>query len=97
MLYFTWDPSKADKNLAKHGVEFVDAESVFDDPNGVLISDNDGSHEEDRFVLLGFSAQARLLVVVHCYRDEDRQIRIISARKANKRESKFYIGSAYER
>ena len=97
MLYFTWDPAKAEKNIAKHGVDFEDAESVFDDPHGVLISDSDSSTGEDRFVLLGFSSQARLLVVVHCYRDYDRQIRIISARKANKKESKFYVGRTYER
>jgi uncharacterized protein len=65
LLYFSWDPEKEKKNFEKHGVSFEEAESVFDDPNGILISD-EGSYIEDRFILLGLSAASKVLVVVHC-------------------------------
>lgn len=86
-LVFEWDPIKADLNYAKHNVTFEEAKSVFYDENAVLISDPDHSeYEEDRFLLLGFSAE-----FCHCYREND-CIRIISARKANKAEVKEYRG-----
>jgi hypothetical protein len=90
-LQFEWDSDKANRNASKHGVTFVEAQSVFADENAKLIDDPDHSEEEDRFVLLGLSQTLRLLVVVHCYRGEDQVIRIISARKASKSESKFYL------
>jgi uncharacterized protein len=89
-LLFEWDNAKADINSKKHGVTFEEAKSVFTDEHGKLISDPDHSDGEDRFVLLGVSAMLRTLVVVHCYRADDRVIRIISARKASKPEAKFY-------
>jgi uncharacterized protein len=71
-------------------VSFEEAKSVFVDENAKLINDPDHSEDEDRFVLLGLSSALRLLLVCHCYRSEDNVIRIISARKANAKESRSY-------
>jgi hypothetical protein len=90
MLRFEWDERKNRGNRTKHGVWFEEAQSVFDDPNARLFSDPEHSEEEDRFILLGMSSETRLLVVVHCYRESDSMIRIISARKATKKEVRFY-------
>ena len=91
-LEFSWDPDKASSNLKKHGVSFDEAKSVFYDENARLIPDPDHSEDEDRFILLGLSLRTRLLTVCHCYRSDDAEIRIISARKATKMEHKFYGG-----
>ena len=77
-------------NLAKHGVSFDEAKTVFYDDCALIIADPDNSEAEDRFVILGFSANARILVVCHCYRDGEGVIRIISARKATRNESSHY-------
>ena len=70
---------------------FEEAQSVFLDPNARLIADPDHSDTEDRFILLGMSETLRILVVCHCYRDDENAlIRIISARKATKQETKSY-------
>jgi uncharacterized DUF497 family protein len=90
MLRFEWDEKKNRGNRTKHGVWFEVAQSVFRDPNARLFHDPERSEEEDRFVLIGVSATARPLVVVHCYRESDSVIRIISARKATKKEVRFY-------
>ncbi len=90
-LYFEWDPRKNASNQKKHGISFDEAKSVFTDEYARLIADPDHSEEEDRFILLGTSIQSHLLVVCHCIRDHD-VIRIISARKADKRERKVYEG-----
>ena len=89
-LKFDWDKSKATKNLVKHKVSFKEAQSVFDDDFARLIPDPDHSESEERFILLGLSCSLRVLVVVHCYKDEENIIRLISARKATKPESKIY-------
>lgn len=89
-MVFSWDEKKNDKNKSKHGVSFEEAESVFYDENARLIHDSENSSDEDRFILMGLSASLNILVVVHAYRDEDKIIRIISARKAIKSEQKFY-------
>ncbi len=89
-LKFEWDEAKSLKNKKKHGVSFDEAKSVFYDENALLISDPDHSDEEDRFVLLGMSAALRILVVCHCYREKGNKIRIISARRADKREFHSY-------
>ena len=89
-LRFEWDEEKAAANAWKHGVSFEEAKSVFIDDRAKLIDDPDHSEGEERFILLGISATLRLLVVCHCYRAEGGVIRIISARKATTRESKFY-------
>lgn len=89
-LRFEWDRRKAAENRQKHGVGFEEARSVFHDDMGLLIEDPDEDQEEDRFVLIGLSAVLRTLVVCHCYREEDSVIRIISARRANRRERRQY-------
>lgn len=89
-LRFEWNEHKAIANAKKHGVTFEEAKSVFIDERAKLIDDPDHSEVEDRFVLLGLSSALRLLLVCHCYRDESNVIRIISARKANGRESNSY-------
>jgi uncharacterized protein len=89
-LNFEWDERKAAANAKKHGVTFDEAKSVFVDERAKLIDDPDHSDEEDRFVLLGLSGALRMLLVCDCYRVDDHVIRIISARKANPKESKSY-------
>jgi uncharacterized protein len=91
-LVFTWDPRKAQDNLRKHGVSFEEARSVFLDDSAKLLDDPDHSAEEDRFVMLGLSGKLRVLVVCHCYKQDDQVIRIISARKATSAESTLYHG-----
>ena len=89
-MQFAWDKRKATTNLQKHGVSFDEASTVFDDDDALRIFDPDHSESEDRFILLGMSSILRVLVVCHCYREDDETIRIISARKATKRESSTY-------
>ena len=89
-LRIEWDSRKASANLRKHGVSFDEAATAFSDENGRLIPDPDHSEDEDRFILLGMSWSLRLLVVCHCYREESDLIRIISARKATRREQAQY-------
>jgi hypothetical protein len=81
---------KDKSNRTKHGVWFEEALSVFEDPHGRLFFDPEHSEEEDRFILLGVSMAGRTLVVVHCYRKSESLVRIISARKATKKEVRFY-------
>ncbi len=90
MIKFEWDATKATANAKKHGVSFEEAQSVFYDEFAVQFFDQDHSGNEERFLLLGMSTGARLLLVCHCERDAGNIIRIISARKATKRESTFY-------
>ena len=89
-IQFSWDARKAKQNLAKHKVSFEEASTVFFDEMARLIHDPSHSAQEDRFVLLGLSRKLRLLVVSHCYRREERIIRVISARKADKQEQEQY-------
>ena len=89
-MIFVWDENKAEINIRKHGVSFPEAQSVFDDYDALQIYDPDHSEEEDRFILLGMSSALRVLVVCHCFRENDEQIRIISARKATKNEKSTY-------
>lgn len=89
-LSFEWDPRKATANLRKHGVSFEEARTVFLDEEALLRPDEDHSDDEDRFLLLGFSGRVRILVVCHCYRQDDEVIRVISARKANPLERQQY-------
>ena len=81
---FIWDENKHIINKRKHGVSFEEAGSVFDDETH--------SHDEDRFIIIGMSRFDRLLLVCHCYRENDAVIRIISARKATKTEAEQYRG-----
>lgn len=89
-IRFDWDEPKSRRNVAKHGVSFEEAQTVFLDENAIEYFDPDHSEDEDRFILLGMSAKLRVLVVCHCHREEDAIIRIISARKAAKDEEEAY-------
>ncbi len=93
MIKFEWNKIKASKNLAKHGVSFEEASSVFYDEFAVQFYDNGHSElEEDRFLLLGISNKSRMLMICHCEKQLENVLRIISARKATKNERKFYRG-----
>lgn len=91
-ITFDWDASKASSNKKKHGISFEEAKTAFLDENALVIHDPEHSDDEERFVLLGLSTMTHLLVVCHCYRQQDSVIRIISARKATKKESSQYYG-----
>ncbi len=88
MLLFEWDPDKAIRNIESHGISFDEASTAFRDILSLTIHDPLHSDEEDRFTLIGNSFKNRLLVVVHTERGN--KIRIISARKATKKERKQY-------
>lgn len=90
MIKFEWDAAKATANLKTHGVCFEEAQSVFYDEFAVQFFDADHLTAEDRFLMLGMSTGARLLLVCHCERESADVIRIISARRATQRESAFY-------
>ena len=90
MIRFSWDRAKAAGNLKKHGVSFDEAQTVFYDEFAVQFFDENHSEGEERFLMLGMSTGANLLLVCHCEREGDQLIRIISARKATKSESNFY-------
>jgi uncharacterized DUF497 family protein len=90
MLLFEWDERKNRANKRRHGVSFEDAQGAFFDEDAILYHDPEHSDEEDRFLLLGLSLQLRVLVVCHCYREGSSVIRLISARRATKRERRVY-------
>ncbi len=90
-LIFEWDNFKNSTNQSKHGVTFEDAQTVFFDEKAIEFDDPDHSVDEERFLLLGFSQSLKILVVCHCYRSKESTIRIVSARKATKKEQKVYL------
>lgn len=90
MIRFEWDENKNEINKKKHKISFEEAKTVFYDEEALVIDDPEHSQEEERFIILGLSKKANLLVVCHCYRASDTVIRIISARKATKSETKQY-------
>jgi uncharacterized DUF497 family protein len=92
MIKFEWDAAKATANVKKHAVSFEEAKSCFYDDFAVQFVDEEHSSQEDRFLLLGMSSRAKLLLVCHGEREHGTVIRIISARKATQRESAFYRG-----
>ena len=92
-LRIVWDPKKDAANRRKHGVTFEEAHTVFFDENAIEFFDPDHSEDEDRFLLLGLSFRLRVLVVCHCHRESDGIIRIISARKATRKERSHYTGA----
>jgi uncharacterized DUF497 family protein len=92
MIRFEWDRAKASANLKKHGVSFEEGQTIFYDEFAVQFFDEEHASEEDRFLMLGMSSEANLLLVCHCERAGGDIIRIISARKATRPESKFYGG-----
>ncbi|BDU59385.1 hypothetical protein LMORI2_23670 [Limnohabitans sp. MORI2] len=92
MIKFEWDAAKATANQKKHQVSFDEAKSVFYDEFAVQFFDEEHSSDEARFLMLGMSSGARLLLVCHCERQGGEVVRIISARQATKRERVFYQG-----
>ncbi len=88
-IQFVWDENKSRSNKRKHKVSFEEARTVFLDENAIRYFDPDQSEDEDRLLMLGMSLTLRVLVVSHCYREND-IIRIISARKADKKEQESY-------
>lgn len=89
-IQFAWDENKDQLNKRKHGVSFEEAKTVFYDENAIEFPDPDHSKREDRFLMLGMSYRLRVLIVCHCFRRDDSIIRIISARKATKKEIERY-------
>jgi len=89
-ILFQWDQNKNIVNIKKHKISFEEAKTVFFDENARLIPDPEHSINEERFIMLGISNKLKLLIVVHTYKENDEIIRIISARKATKSESKYY-------
>jgi uncharacterized DUF497 family protein len=87
-LRFEWDPKKAAANLAKHGVSFEEALTVFSDPLARIFDDEDHSSEEQREIIIGHSVKDRLLLV--CFTARETAIRLFSARPATKRERQDY-------
>ena len=96
MFTFEWDEIKAKINIKKHGVTFDEGSTVFYDDYARIIDDPDHSESEARFIILGFSVDKKLLMVCHCYGENEKVIRIFSARKATRKESKQYW-SFYEK
>lgn len=91
MYMFDWDENKNETNQRKHGITFDEASSVFLDERAILFDDPEHSKDEERFLLLGMSKASNVCIVCHCYGESDDVIRIISARKATKKEEKRYV------
>jgi uncharacterized DUF497 family protein len=89
-MRFQWDQNKNLANIQKHKISFEEAKTVFFDDNARLIPDPEHSISEERFIILGITSKLKLLIVVHSYKENNDTIRIISARKATKPESKYY-------
>ncbi|MCL2189245.1 MAG: BrnT family toxin [Defluviitaleaceae bacterium] len=89
---FNWNKEKNLSNIRKHGISFKEAATVFLDTNATLILDDEHSDGEDRYIVIGMSKKLKMLMVCHCYRDEDggEVIRLISARQATNQEQKLY-------
>ena len=87
-MRFEWDEDKAARNLAKHGVSFEEAATVFGDSLSDTFDDPDHSMEERRFVIVGMSERGRILIVAHT--DEGEVVRLISAREPTRGEREFY-------
>lgn len=92
-IKFTWDARKARENARKHSVSFEEASTVFFDEKAIEFYDPDHSEGENRFLMLGVGWRLRILVVCYCMRKNGSEIRIISARKATKKEKRAYTGS----
>ncbi len=90
-LKFEWDERKNRMNRRKHGVSFEEAQTTFFDEDAIEFYDPDHSEREERFLLLGRSFKLRILIVCHCYRKAEDVIRIISTRRATRREQLLYI------
>lgn len=89
-MQFVWDSKKAEHNLKKHKVSFEEAVTVFYDPLAQTAHDPDHSDDEERFIIVGHSHTHNLLFIIHIYKEDSETIRIISARKATKKEQKDF-------
>ena len=87
---FSWDEEKNKENIKKHGISFEQAQYVFFDENAIVEYDDEHSKDEDRFVIIGSDMEFKILMVCHCYRENSKIIRIISARKATRNEQNQY-------
>lgn len=90
-LRFSWDDRKNKTNKKKHGISFAEAQTIFFDEDAIEYYDTNHSEDEDRFLMLGLSYRIRVLVVSYCLRKEGAEIRIISSRKATKKEQEVYF------
>ena len=88
---FVWDKIKAETNKEKHGVTFEEAASVFVIDGAEEFEDEEHSDDEERLIVIGISKELRVLTVVHCWRENETVIRIISARKATQLEQKLWM------
>lgn len=91
IIKFEWDENKNQTNKQKHGIGFEEAQTVFYDDNAILFDDPEHSEEEERFLIIGITSNEKICIVSHCYRENDKKIRLISARKATKSERKIYL------
>ena len=91
-VQFEWDEKKEKENIKKHGVDFKEAQTVFFNFPLEVFFDPEHSDQEDRYIAVGFSQKGRSLLVVHCENSSGTKIRIISARKATKKELKSVFG-----
>ena len=93
-MKFEWDEMKNAENIKNHGVDFNEAKTVFNDAFAIITYDKKHSdiHSEERFHIIGISDKANLLLVCHCYKDNDETIRLISAWKATTTEKNIYLG-----
>lgn len=89
-MIFEWDETKNKQNRKKHGIWFEEAQSVFEDDRAKVFFDSLSSDKEERFLIIGNNAAGDNLLVVHCYRQNDEVVRIISARKTTKKERLIY-------
>ena len=90
-LIFTWDDDKNISNKRKHDISLKEAQTIFFDENAIEFDDPDHSINEEKFILLVLNQSLKILVVCHCYRKDDTEIRIITARKATKKEQIVYF------
>jgi uncharacterized DUF497 family protein len=91
-ISFSWDDRKSKTNQKRHGVTFDEAQTVFFDEGAIEYFDPEHSEVEDRFLMLGLSYRLRILVINYTFRKEETEIRIISARRATKKEQRAYYG-----
>jgi uncharacterized DUF497 family protein len=93
MVKFEWNKAKSQVNVKKHGISFEEASTIFlSDQIRVFSDEANSSFHEERLIAIGYSEHDRILTVVHCYREDDEVIRIISARKATKQEKIYFEG-----
>jgi uncharacterized DUF497 family protein len=89
-MQFEWDPDKARGNLAKHGVSFQEAATLFADTLSWTFPDQQHADLEERWITIGLSEKGRVLVLAHTIFDGGRRVRMISAREATRKERSFY-------